>query len=347
MINGHGDDLHKYENIRLNFSSNIYPRADISPLLEHLKQHLDSIRTYPEPDAASLEEAIAEKIGIPKENVLATAGATEAIYLIAQTLRSWQTFNVKYPAFSEYEDACRMHLYREDVLGNLMWVCNPCNPTGEVVSDIEIIELLQRHRYLIVDQSYEDYTNEKVMTPAEAVRIPNLIQIHSLTKKYAVPGLRIGYITANAGIIRLLRGNIRPWSINTLAIEAGKYLLQNSKGAVPDMVEYLRCTQRLRFSLAALEGLEARPTKTNFILCRLKKGKASELKEWLAREKGILIRDASNFRGLYEGHFRVVSSNDEDNNILVEAIKEFLDIKKATNQASSEQKQEFGTDRQC
>ena len=45
MINGHGDDLHKYENIRLNFSSNIYPRADISPLLEHLKQHLDSIRT--------------------------------------------------------------------------------------------------------------------------------------------------------------------------------------------------------------------------------------------------------------------------------------------------------------
>ena len=106
MINGHGDDLHKYENIRLNFSSNIYPRADISPLLEHLKQHLDSIRTYPEPDAASLEKAIAEYHGIPAENVLATAGATEAIYLIAQTLRDEKTFAVKRPTFSEYADAC-------------------------------------------------------------------------------------------------------------------------------------------------------------------------------------------------------------------------------------------------
>ena len=59
MIDGHGDDIYKYENIRLNFSSNIYPRADISPLKEFLKQHLDSIKTYPEPDAASLEKEIA------------------------------------------------------------------------------------------------------------------------------------------------------------------------------------------------------------------------------------------------------------------------------------------------
>ena len=175
MINGHGDDIYNYGNIRLNFSSNIYPRADISPLLEHLKQHLDCIRTYPEPDAASLEKAIAEYHGIPAENVLATAGATEAIYLIAQTLRSWQTFNVQYPAFSEYEDSCRMFMYREDVLGNLMWVCNPCNPTGEFFPENFIRDLLQKHRYVIVDQSYEGYTKEKVMTPAEGIKIPNLI----------------------------------------------------------------------------------------------------------------------------------------------------------------------------
>ena len=89
MIDGHGDDIYKYENIRLNFSSNIYPRADIGPLKEFLKERLDCIKTYPEPDAASLEKAIAEYHGIPAENVLATAGATEAIYLIAQTFRSW------------------------------------------------------------------------------------------------------------------------------------------------------------------------------------------------------------------------------------------------------------------
>ena len=324
MIDGHGDDKYKYGNIRLNFSSNIYPRADISPLKEFLKEHLDSIRSYPEPDAASLEEAIARKIGIPAENVLATAGATEAIYLIAQTLRSWQTFNVQYPAFSEYEDACRMFMYREDSLGNLMWICNPCNPTGEIFSATHIRDLLNKHRYVIVDQSYEGYTKEKLMSAAEGIRIPNVIQIHSLTKTYAIPGLRIGYITANTGIIRLLRGYLHPWRISSLAIEAGKFLLEGSSTAVDNLDEYLRCTQRLRFSLSAIEGIEARPTKTNFILCRLKNSKAADLKEYLAREKGILIRDASNFRGLYPGHFRVASSNDVDNQELIEGIADFL-----------------------
>ena len=324
MIEGHGDDIYKYGNIKLNFSSNIYPRADITPVLEYLKERLDVIRSYPEPSAASLEKAIAQKLGISEENVLVTAGATEAIYLIAQTLRSWQTFSVKYPAFSEYEDACRLYMYREDTFGNLMWICNPCNPTGEVFPRSYIEDLLQKHRYVIVDQSYEDYCQEKVMSPAEAIRIPNLIQLHSMTKKYAVPGLRIGYITANVAVTRLLKKSIRPWAINSLALEAAKYLLDSNFSAVPDMGAYLRSTQRLRFALAQLEGLEARPTKTNFVLCRLKNGKAADLKEFLAREKGILIRDASNFRGLYEGHFRVASSTDEDNALLIEGIKEFL-----------------------
>ena len=256
--------------------------------------------------------------------MLVTAGATEAIYLIAQTFRSWQTFSVKYPAFSEYEDACRLYMYREDTFGNLMWVCNPCNPTGEVFPRSYIEDLLQKHRYVIVDQSYEDYSQEKVMSPSEAIRIPNLIQIHSMTKKYAVPGLRIGYITANVAVTRLLRQSIRPWSINSLALEAARFLLESNFSAVPDMAAYLRSAQRLRFALAQMEGVEARPTKTNFVLCRLKNGKASDLKEFLAREKGILIRDASNFRGLYEGHFRVASSTDEDNALLIDGIKEFL-----------------------
>ena len=146
-----------------------------------------------------------------------------------------------------------------------------------------------------------------------------------MTKKFAIPGLRIGFITANNAVIRLLRQGVKPWNLNSLAVEAGKFLLSSNFSAVPDMAAYLRTTQRLRFALAQMEGLETRPTKTNFVLCRLKKGKASDLKEFLAKEKGILIRDASNFRGLYEGHFRVASSNDEDNAVLIEGIKEYLD----------------------
>ena len=324
MIEGHGDDIFKYEGIRLNFSSNIYPKADITPLTEFLKEHLGSIKNYPEPSAASLEAAIASKLNISPENVLATAGATEAIYLIAHTLQSWQTFNVKYPAFSEYEDACRLYSYREDVNGNLMWVCNPCNPTGEVFEQSYLNDLLGKHRYLIVDQSYEDYTKEPVMTPKEGIKRVNLIQIHSMTKKYAVPGLRLGYITAAAPVIRLLKKNTYPWRLSSFAIEAGKFLLNSDSAAVKDMEEYLREAQKLRFELHSIEGLEAYPTKTNFVLCKLKMGKAADLKEFLAKEKGILIRDASNFRNLYDGHFRVASSTEEDNLELIEGIKEYL-----------------------
>ena len=102
-------------------------------------------------------------------------------------------------------------------------------------------------------------------------------------------------------------------------------MLENFNSAVSDIAEYLRCAQRLRYALSSIDGLEVKPTKTNFMICRLKTGKSSELKEFLAKEKGILIRDASNFRGLYEGHFRIASSNDADNEELIAGIKEFIE----------------------
>ena len=324
MIEGHGDDSYRYDHISMNFSSNIYAHANLERLESHLCSHIDSIRSYPEPASMELEQIIAEEYGVRADEVLVTSGATDAIYLIAQAFRDRKTYRTFQPTFAEYEDACRMFMYREDSLGNLMWICNPCNPTGEIFSATHIRDLLNKHRYVIVDQSYEGYTKEKLMSAAEGIRIPNVIQIHSLTKTYAIPGLRIGYITANTGIIRLLRGYLHPWRISSLAIEAGKFLLEGSSTAVDNLDEYLRCTQRLRFSLSAIEGIEARPTKTNFILCRLKNSKAADLKEYLAREKGILIRDASNFRGLYPGHFRVASSNDVDNQELIEGIADFL-----------------------
>ncbi len=85
MIAGHGDDIYNNPDIRVNFSSNIYVNTDMSALKEHLCQHISLINNYPEPAAHSLEEAIADKYGIAADSVLVTNGATDAIYLIAQT----------------------------------------------------------------------------------------------------------------------------------------------------------------------------------------------------------------------------------------------------------------------
>ena len=88
MIQGHGDDAYRYTApMRANFSSNVFHGTDLEPLKAHLAGTLDCIGRYPEPEPASLESALASKLGIPAASVCVTAGATEAIYLIALAFR--------------------------------------------------------------------------------------------------------------------------------------------------------------------------------------------------------------------------------------------------------------------
>ena len=118
MIEGHGDDAYKYKAIKINFSSNVYNHVDHSGLHQHLFQQMESIRTYPEPEPYSLEKVLAERFHLSSEEVCVTNGATEAIYLIAQTFRN-QISAILMPTFSEYADACRMHGHRVSSLYQL------------------------------------------------------------------------------------------------------------------------------------------------------------------------------------------------------------------------------------
>ena len=323
MIEGHGDDLYRYNNIKMNFSSNIFAGTDLSALEDYLCTRMDVVRSYPEPSAASLEEMIARDCGICPEEMLVTSGAVDAIYLIAQAYRYEGTCRIMQPTFREYEDACRVFGYQEREDGALCWLCNPNNPTGDVMAADEVLALAERHRLLIVDQSYEDYTMAPLLQPADVVGRDNIILLHSMTKRYAVPGLRLGYVTASSSIINRLREQYRPWAINALSLEAGKWLVQRGKTAIPDLSTYLAETQRLRAMLNEIEGIEAQPTQTNFFLCTICQATAAELKEYLAREHGILIRDASNFTGLMPHHFRIATQSRAENDALVTAIKNY------------------------
>lgn len=324
MFDGHGDDIHSYSGIRMNFSSNIYAHADLSVLEAHLCRHIDLIRSYPEPSATALEAMIAHAHGIEPDNVLVTSGATDAIYLIAQVFRDRKTFKVFHPTFSEYADACRLYGYQECPDASLAWLCNPNNPTGEAFPLSFINDLSAQHDLLVVDQSYEDYTLAPMLAPAEAIRIANVLQLHSLTKRYGVPGLRLGYVVGSSRLIAMLRDHYRPWAVNALAMEAGKWLVANRLRLIPDLAAYLQETQRLRHRLNGVEGIAAFDTQTNFFLCTIHPHTAAELKDALARHHGILIRDASNFQGLTPHHFRIAAQSPEENDALVEAIEQYL-----------------------
>jgi threonine-phosphate decarboxylase len=335
MIYGHGDDTWRYgDAIKMNFSSNIYQKADLSELKAFLASRLDVIGHYPEPEPKELEELIAEKLGIPANMLMVTSGANEAIYLIAQLYSGWTSI-IPQPTYHEYADACKMfgHVIsyeRTDDLevlsqDRIYWLCNPDNPTGNVLLKALLAYVIRKNpRFLyVIDESYADYTLQPRLQPKAMLDCYNVMFIRSMSKKYCVPGLRLGYVAASPIIIDRLRAIRQPWTVNALAIEAGKYLVEHDPQVLPDMEAYIAEAQRLKAGLEAIDGLMVMDTQTHYMLVNIDWANVLELKNWLVEHHGILIRDASNFHGLDDHCFRVAAQTPEENDALLNAIKAY------------------------
>jgi len=337
MIVGHGDDLWRFGRpIVANFSSNVFGGVDLTPLKEHLAGRMEAISHYPEPEPYTLEKALSAQHGIAPECVCATNGATEAIYLIAQAWRGEHS-SILQPTFSEYADACRLHSHsvatvisteaaRPSGDISLFWLCNPNNPDGRVIPKAQLQALISSKpaTIFVIDQSYGFFTKEPLMTPQEAIEHGNVLQLHSMTKRYAMPGLRLGYVVGAKHLTDRIRAVRMPWSVNALAIEAGLYLAANPGTAPIDKAALLREAQRLRNALNAIPGLTVAPTSTHFMLCHIETRTAAELKLFLAEHHGLLIRDASNFEGLTPGNFRIATQTPAENDLLINAIRQYL-----------------------
>ena len=391
MIQGHGDDRYRFQrDIQADFSSNVYSHVDLEPLKAHLRARLDVIGRYPEPEPYTLEKALAVQLGIDPAAVCVTAGATEAIYLIAHAFTGSRS-TILQPTFSEYADACRLfhhsiasgYLQSSELCAGLVeqpaflfcegsqqkrvpvapwekasetntraaeramrcrvkpgmtevvepgmamvWMCNPNNPTGTVIPKEQLVQAIEDNleTIFVIDQSYGFFTREPLLNPVETVQYPNVLLLHSMTKRYAMPGLRLGYVTGHPALIEKIRVVRMPWSVNALAIEAGLFLTAHPDTAPIDLTTLLAETLRFREALNAIPGITVEPTQTHFFLCRLAQGRAADLKQGLAEEYGILIRDASNFEGLDEGCFRIATQTPEENDRLVEAIRNILKV---------------------
>ncbi|MEG0891910.1 MAG: aminotransferase class I/II-fold pyridoxal phosphate-dependent enzyme [Bacteroidales bacterium] len=352
MIEGHGDDLYKYSHkIVANFSSNVYNAIDLSGLKKRLAERINSISSYPEPQPYTLEALLAEKLMCQSKNICVTNGATEAIYLIAQTFMG-AVSAIFVPTFSEYEDACRInnhtiiHITNFNIINNadIIWICNPNNPTGLVLNKEYLVQLIKNNpqKTFIIDQSYEYFTLKPTISAAQGVEYNNVIMLHSMTKRYAIPGLRLGYITASPVLLEKLKKNKMPWSVNALAIEAGLYLLNNGMPNSLDMKEYLNQSLHLAHTLdnmgvTQINGkiagdpfFKTLPSHTHYMLIKILKPisypngiisqQASVLKDYLANNYGILIRDASNFATLNSNYFRIATQTKEENCLLIKKI---------------------------
>lgn len=341
MLFGHGDDFYNSQNeVKINFSSNVWHGANLDKLKEHLNEQFSKLTRYPEPDAASLKRLLARRYEIKEENVVVTNGSITAFYLIAQAWKGAKS-TIAVPSFAEYEDACRLHEHEltffstSDDLSELSlegqdfcWICNPNNPDGKLLHRSEILKLIADNRQtkFIIDQAYVAFTTEDMLKPSDVKNNPNLILIQSISKAYNIPGLRIGYLVASPEITAMVNKYIIPWSVNAIALEASKYILIHPAQFTLPIRKWQRETAELIYQLNKFDNLEVIPTSTTFFLVRLKKGTAAELKKYLWDNYGILIRDASNFRGLDETYIRLSTQTTAENQVLIDAIREWFTL---------------------
>ena len=339
MLFGHGDDFYNSQNeVKINFSSNVWHGANLEKLKDHLNEQFDKLTRYPEPDAGTLKRLLARRYEMKENNIVVTNGSITAFYLLAQAWKGGKAM-IAIPSFSEYEDACRLHGHEisffptSDDLSELSlegqdfcWICNPNNPDGKLIHRTELLALIAANRQttFIIDQAYVAFTTEDMLKPSDVKNHPNLILVQSISKAYNIPGLRIGYLIASPEKTEEINKYIIPWSVNAIAIEASKYILIHPAQFTLPIRKWQRETAELIYQLNKLDGLEVQPTSTTFFLVRLKKGTAAALKQYLWENHGILIRDASNFRGLDETYIRVSTQTTAENQVLVDAVKEWL-----------------------
>ena len=346
----------------LDYSSNINPYGLPENLKKEIFEKVFVLERYPDPDYIELREKIAEKNNLNIENIIVGNGATEIIFLFMKILSPKKVLIVS-PTFGEYERAIKASTLANDSLEinyfelketenfvlnvknletelennyDLLILCNPNNPTGQFLKLKKLEEILkiceQKNTKLFVDEAFvefvEDWENESIINSKENKE--NLFVIRAFTKFFAIPGLRLGYgICFNNNLLKKMLEKKEPWSVNNIADLAGKTVLDD-ENYIQKTKEWIKNQKKYMYeNLNKIEGLRAYKTEVNFILLKIEDnllGKGLDVKNLRKEmlEKGILIRDASNFIYLDKHYFRLAIKDKLNNEKVIETLTSIL-----------------------
>jgi len=327
----------------IDFSANINPLG--SPSLESvILEELKHIGHYPDNNYAELKAAAAGFVGTAPENIVPGNGSSELIRLFAETvIEDGDIALIPYPTFGEYENQCllmggrakRVPLVQgRPALRDSDWkeakalfICNPNNPTGDLLSKGEVLSLAERCEreeiFLLLDEAFIELSSPEDSLAEYAPEMEYLFVMRSLTKSFAVPGLRLGFGVTNAALSRIMNLARTPWSIGSLAAAAGAYLLgqkehlERSRGLIRKELAWL-------FQSLKDLGLEPCKSHVNFILVDITgSGLGSDKLEARLASQGVLVRDCQSF-GMGKGYIRVAVRGREENQILIKALESAL-----------------------
>ena len=333
----------------LDFSANINPLGMPPAVRRAVTDTAADWERYPDPVGRRLCGKLAEKTGIPAERIVVGNGADDLIFRMVRAVSPKRAY-LTAPAFSEYEAALRqngcavefhildssdlfdinrdfMSSITDDV--DVVFLCNPNNPTGRLTEEALLYEILsectRHHAMLVCDECFLPFAADGArrsllqVIREEKRDAQNLIVLRAFTKLYAMPGLRLGYcVCGSTQTARQIRGSGPYWSVSAPALSAGEAAL-GEKDYVNQTVEYISCERAfLEDGLRSLH-LKFIPSAANFILlyCSL------PLYELLL-EEGIVIRDCSDFRGLEKGWYRIAVRTHAENERLLAALKGLL-----------------------
>lgn len=338
----HGGNVYQYKNC-VDFSANCNPLGTPESVKNAIIESLSHINDYPQVGCAPLKEAIAQYEGVKTSEVICGNGAAELIFSLCRALKPKKAL-LPAPTFAEYEQAltsvgcsCSHFFLKEEQNFsmddsflkeiskefNIIFLCNPNNPTGILTERDFLMEILKKCRehsvFLVVDECFLDFIKEpESYTLKEVLKeYPNLFLLKAFTKRYAMAGVRLGYgLTANQELLEKMESVTQPWNVSSLAQAAGLAALKETEYVEKGRETVFREQEFLKREMEAIH-FHVFPSEANYIFF---KGERNLFEKCV--EKGILIRDCSNYPGLEAGYFRIAVKSHEDNKRLIRVLKE-------------------------
>jgi threonine-phosphate decarboxylase len=336
----------------LDFSANINPAGPPASVLAAIKRAIDdpaTLASYPDLDLAQLRWAISACIGVPPENI---AIANGFVPLLQAALRSLgiKRCLLPLPSFSEYRRGLENEgvaiipyrlsqdnafEYESDSIQKALLdhscdavlLANPQNPSG-VTCDVEKIRELiaMAARYsvtVLLDEAFIDYCPDASVIPL-AIGEANLIVFRSVTKFFAIPGLRVAYLTAESSKIQVINRYIAPWPIASIASIAVCAALKDTAYTEESRLTNDHRRSRLVEQLAQLQ-IATYPSRANFLLLRFPtEVNVSALWERMIVDEQIVLRSCTNFEGLTADHLRIAVRSEAENERLIRGLQRIL-----------------------
>jgi cobyric acid synthase CobQ/L-threonine-O-3-phosphate decarboxylase len=339
----------------LDFSANINPLGPPEWLRAVVSSTLGEVVHYPDPECTGLKAAAAERFGVATADVLAGNGSTELIFLLAKAAGSKRVV-IPVPSYGDYAASAELSgldverlLIREesgfrldyDELdrclspGDLVFLGHPNNPTGVPLDCNTMLDVAARHPQTLfaIDEAFADLADgvESFLTS----RPPNMVVLVSLTKTYAIPGLRLGCAVADSRLVRSVEAMQPPWSVNSIAQAVGCAALRD--GEFVEQSRKFVTEQRvgLLLLLEELPDIKVYPGTANFLLLRLERLETAgtEVAERMLKD-GIGIRCCNNFDGLDDRYIRVAVRTADENRRLVDSLKRAMGKRRGTSKSS-------------